>query len=347
MKPRVFIGMSGGVDSSAAAYLLREQGYDVAGCTLLLRDGGEAEAEDARRVCEALKIPHMVLSLREAFQKAVIGDFLAAYTAGRTPNPCIRCNEAIKFGAMLDFALENGFSYIATGHYAAVSRDTETGRYVLSAVPTGKDQSYVLYRLSQAQLSHVLFPLAALTKPEIRAIAEKANLPVAHKPESQDICFIPDGDYAAFLNRCGIPDTPGDFVDCTGRVLGRHRGIFHYTVGQRKGLGIALGVPMYVVALDPKENRVVLGPEGSQYRSTLTVENMNWVSVAAPAAPFRAQVKVRYQAKPAWARLMPNADGTCGVQFDAPQRAPAPGQAAVFYDGARVLGGGVIAPFTV
>lgn len=349
--------MSGGVDSSAAALLLQREGWEVAGCTLRLhlddpdappRAGGccsFSDVQDARRVCYALGIDHFVLDMTGLFAEKVIRDFVCEYNAGRTPNPCIRCNRYLKFGAMLEKARLLGFDRIATGHYARVAHNPETGRWELFASPAGKDQSYVLYSLTQGQLAHTLLPLAALPKPEVRRLAEEAGLPVAHKPDSQDICFVPDNDYAAFLcKQNGGEGAPGDFVDEAGNVLGRHRGLTRYTVGQRKGLGLAFGEPMYVTALDAARNRVVLGPAGSQYRDAVLVRGTNWVSIPAPEAPLKAQVKVRYQAKPAAALLSPQPDGAVRVDFDAPQRAPAPGQAAVFYDGARVLGGGVIEP---
>lgn len=355
MSGRVLVGMSGGVDSSAAALLLQQQGYEVCGCTLRLhldepgfppKPGGccsYLDVQDARRVCYALGITHMVFNCTDLFGEKVVADFCAAYAAGRTPNPCIRCNRYLKFGAMLRRAQELGFDYIATGHYALVGQDPQSGRWQLRQSPSAKDQSYVLYSLTQEQLAHTLLPLGPLTKAQVRALAERAGLPVAHKPDSQDICFVPDNDYAGFLSRRGVAATPGDFVDQAGRVLGRHLGLIHYTVGQRKGLGIALGQPMYVLRLDPAKNQVVLGPEGSQLQSRICVQEMNWVSMPQPQAPLRVQVKIRYQARPAAALATPQADGSVRLHFDAPQRAPAPGQAAVLYSGDLLLGGGTIA----
>ena len=355
MKGRVLVAMSGGVDSSVAALLLQKAGWEVTGCTLRLhlddpdappRDGGccsFSDVQDARRVCYALGIDHLVFNMTDLFAEKVIRNFVDEYNAGRTPNPCIRCNRYLKFGAILQKAQLLGYDHIATGHYARVAENPDTGRWELLTSPCGKDQSYVLYSLTQEQLAHTLLPLASLPKPEVRRLAEEAGLPVAHKPDSQDICFVPDNDYAGFLcKQNGHDSAPGDFVDAAGHVLGRHRGLTHYTVGQRKGLGIAFGEPMYVTALDAVHNRVVLGPAGSQYRAEVWVDAPNWVSIPAPNAPLRAQVKVRYQAKPAPALLTPQPDGRLHVQFDAPQRAPAPGQAAVFYDGDRVLGGGIL-----
>lgn len=354
MSKRVLVGMSGGVDSSVAALLLQKQGWEVVGCTLRLhlddpafppREGGccsYQDVQDARRVCYALDIDHYVFNFTELFDEKVIQNFLSEYDAGRTPNPCIRCNRWLKFGAMLQRAQELDCDAVATGHYAAVKQG-ENGRWQLSASPTGKDQSYVLYSLTQEQLAHTLLPLGSLPKTEVRRLAEEAGLPVAHKPDSQEICFVPDNDYAGFLCRSGHTGTPGNFVDANGQVLGHHRGLLHYTVGQRKGLGIAFGQPMYVTRLDAAQNQVILGPEGSQYRSALTARELNWVSIPAPKTALRCQAKIRYQAKPAPALAAPQPDGTLLVTFDSPQRAVAPGQAVVLYQGALLLGGGVIA----
>ena len=278
----------------------------------------------------------------DLFSEKVIDNFVAEYNAGHTPNPCIRCNRWLKFGAMLQRAQTLGCDAIATGHYASIQKG-ENGRWQLLASPTNKDQSYVLYSLTQDQLAHTLLPLGSLPKPEVRRLAEEAGLPVAHKPDSQEICFVPDNDYAGFLCRhCGHDSAPGDFVDQSGHILGRHRGLTHYTVGQRKGLGIAFGQPMYVTHLDAKNNRIVLGPEGSQYSRSLLAKEINWVSIPAPDRPLRVQVKIRYLAKPAAALASPRPDGSLLLTFDTSQRAAAPGQAAVLYDGPLLLGGGVI-----
>lgn len=350
MSKRVLVGMSGGVDSSAAALVLLRAGYEVSGVTMLLHGnprqedsgcGSFREAEDAASVCRCLGIPHEVKDFSPVFAQKVQENFVSEYLSGRTPNPCIRCNRYLKFGAMLDYALENGFDYVATGHYALVEPAGE--RWVLRRAPTDKDQSYVLYQLSQHQLSHVLTPLGHMEKPEIRRLAEEAGLPVAHKAESQDICFIPDGDYNGFISRTvGKEPEPGDFVDAKGNVLGRHRGITRYTVGQRKGLGISFGQPMYVTKIDFASNRVVLGPEGSQYASGLVAGEVNWVALDSPKSPFRADVKVRYKASPAPATVFPLEDGRVRVEFEQPQRSVTPGQAAVFYQGDVVAGGGTI-----
>ncbi len=336
---RVLLGMSGGVDSAAAAAFLRRQGYEVEGATLLL-EGNADGAGDAARAAAVLGIPHRTVELRETFRREVMDVFAAEYRAGRTPNPCVLCNRAVKFGAMLRYALDNGFDAVATGHYARIRE--ENGRFLLEAVPSKKDQSYMLYALSQEQLAHIVFPIGSLEKEQVREVAREAGLPVASKPDSQDICFVPDGDYAAFLARyANEPFTPGDFVDAAGNVLGRHQGLARYTVGQRKGLG-SFGKPMYVTALDAARNRVVLGEEGSQYRAELTVSGVNWIPFDAPAGPIRCRAKIRYHAPAAPCEVTPLPGGRAAVRFDEPQRSVTPGQSAVFYDGALVLGGGLI-----
>ncbi len=349
MKEKVLIGMSGGVDSSVAALLLLRQGYDVMGVTMDLRPelpgqsgcGSAADAADAKRVAGKLGIEHRVLDLKERFRQDVIDYFAGEYAAGRTPNPCIACNRSLKFGAMLEAAKELGCQYIATGHYAHVAK--EGGRWLLYRAPGGKDQSYVLYTLTQEQLSSTLFPLCGYTKPQIREMAAQAELPVANKPDSQEICFIPDKDYGAFLRKyTGKTPQPGEFVDSEGNVLGKHRGIPYYTIGQRKGLGVSFGKPMYVTKIEPAGNRVWLGPEGSQYRDSLLAGALNWIAFENPEQPFSAQAKIRYQAEPADAEVIPQQDGNARVVFREPQRSVTPGQAVVFYRGDLVLGGGVI-----
>lgn len=355
MKKTVMLGMSGGVDSSVAALLLRDAGYDVTGVTLRLRPDFEAgqspsggccsldDIDDARRVCYHLGIDHFVFNFTDVFQKQVMDYFAREYHNGRTPNPCIACNRHVKFDAMLRRAQELGYDFIATGHYAKVRR-REDGRWLLERTGCAKDQSYVLYSLTQKQLAHTLFPVAGYPKEQIRAIAEEHGLPVAHKPDSQEICFVPDNNYAAFLEAyTGKACPPGDFVGPDGAVLGRHKGIAHYTIGQRKGLGIAFGEPMYVTRIDPVLNQVSLGPDGSQYRRSLVACDLNWISVPALDAPMRVTAQVRYRAAPAPALLEPCADGSVNVTFDTPQRSVTPGQAVVFYDGGLVVGGGTIA----
>ncbi|SCI75956.1 tRNA-specific 2-thiouridylase mnmA [uncultured Ruminococcus sp.] len=349
---KVLLGMSGGVDSSAAALVLQRAGYAVAGVTLSLQGEKTRRSDavqDARRVAEKLGIEHRVIDLTEEFDRHVVAPFAADYLAGRTPNPCVACNRHIKFGAMLRYALAEGFDAVATGHYAVVEQD-EAGRYQLYRAQTEKDQSYVLYSLTQQQLAHVLFPLAAYAKDEVRALAGEAGLPVAQKPDSQEICFVEGNDYVAFLKQyVGELPPPGDFVDEAGALLGRHKGLAHYTVGQRKGLGCSFGKPMYVVRLEPDGNRVVLGGEGRQYAPGLVARDVNWIafdSLAGRELPLRCTAKIRYKAEPAPCRAEPlpaEMGGGIRVLFDTPRRSVTPGQAVVFYDGSRVLGGGVIA----
>lgn len=353
-KQKVLLGMSGGVDSSVAALLLLKAGYDVTGVTMRLRPdaymqqcaaGGCCsldDIDDARRVCYQLGIEHLVLNFTEQFERDVIQYFADQYAAGRTPNPCIACNRHLKFDAMLQKARLLGCDFISTGHYAVIEQSA-AGRWLLKKAPASKDQSYVLYSLTQDQLAHTLMPLGAYTKPEARKMAEEAGLRVAHKPDSQEICFVEDNDYAAFLEEyTGTKAPEGDFIDAQGNVLGRHRGITHYTIGQRKRLGISFGKPMYVTKIDAVRNRITLGEEGSQYASSLVAEDINLIPFDALDAPIRAQVKVRYQARPAPALLTPLETGRIRVDFDEAQRSVTPGQAVVFYDGDLVLGGGVI-----
>ena len=352
MAQTVVVGMSGGVDSSVAALLLKQQGYHVIGVTLRLLCGrlapfvshGNTDVADAARVCEVLGIPHHTPDFSAEFEREVVDVFAAEYAAGRTPNPCVLCNRAIKFGAMWDYARALGADCIATGHYARTQQDPVTGRWQLICGGSAKDQSYVLYSLTQEQLARVRFPLWGMEKAQVRSLAEEYGLPVAQKGDSMEICFVPDNDHSAFLRQyTGRTMPSGDFVDEQGQILGKHQGLDRYTVGQRKGLGIALGQPMYVVRLDAAQNRVVLGVEGRQYADTLTAQAVNFVSIAPPSKPIRVTARIRYQAKPAPATLTPLDAHTVQLQFDTPQRAVAPGQAVVFYDGDLVLGGGTIA----
>lgn len=345
----IFVGMSGGVDSSVAALLLKRQGANVVGVTMRLfsdrlpKSGGENDIADAHRVCEALGIPHRVADLSDTFCHCVVDEFVSEYRRGRTPNPCVTCNRALKFGALLDWARANGGDAIATGHYADCRFNADSGRWELRHAASQKDQSYVLWQLSQEQLAATRFPLAGMEKAAVRTLAREAALPVADKGDSMEVCFIEDDDHAAFIERyTGEADRAGDFIDASGTVLGRHRGITRYTIGQRKGLGIALGRPMYVTALNAADNTVTLGEEGSQLSDTLTAERLNFVSIAPPAAPRRVQAKIRYQAAPAPALLTVSADGTAAVVFDTPQRAVTSGQSVVFYDDDLLLGGGII-----
>lgn len=347
-RKKVMLGMSGGVDSSVAAMLLLEEGYEVTGVTMKLRpdEGCRSldDVADARRVAAQLGIPHHVLNFTDLFAEKVMDYFVAAYQAGETPNPCIACNRHVKFGALLQKALSMGFDYIATGHYAVIEQG-ENGRWLLRKSPAAKDQSYVLYHLTQEQLSHTLMPLGKFSKGEARELAERRRLAVARKPDSQEICFVPDKDYAGFLERyTGNKAPAGDFVDGEGNVLGRHQGITRYTVGQRKGLGISFGRPMYVAQIDAARNRVVLAEEGGQYRQSLTAGDLNFIPFDRPESPLRVSAKIRYQATPAPALLTMGPDGQAKLVFDQPQRSVTPGQAVVFYHGDLVLGGGIIQP---
>ena len=343
---RVFIGMSGGVDSAGAALLLQDMGHEVSGVTLVLQDCKDPAPDiaDARAAAERLGIPHHVLDLRERFAGQVMDRFVAEYAAGRTPNPCIDCNREIKFGAMLDWALAQGADAIATGHYARVAFNGETGRWeLLRGRDRSKDQTYVLYQLTQHQLSHLLLPVGEYEKPAIRAKAEERGLINAHKSDSQDICFIPDGDYAAFLRRYGgLTPVPGDFVDAAGHVLGRHKGLECYTIGQRKGLGVSADRPLYVVAKDLEHRRLVLGDNADLFTRELTADRVNLISIPELTGPTVVTAKTRYSQKEAPAVIEPLEGGRVRVVFDQPQRAITPGQAVVFYDGERVVGGGTI-----
>jgi tRNA-specific 2-thiouridylase len=339
--------MSGGVDSSTVAALLQRQGHSILGLTMRL---GQPENQDARRVAETLGIPHRVVNLESRFNQEVVLPFVEEYMAGRTPIPCARCNRFIKFGELLEAALSLGAGKMATGHYARISRDEATGRYLLrrGADPT-RDQSYFLFWLTQDQLAKTLFPIGEYTKTEVRKIAEEMGLPVARKGDSQEICFIPNGNYAAFIESYfreqGIapPSTPGEIVSTGGQVLGEHDGVHHFTIGQRKGLGIAAGEPLYVIAIEPAAGRVVVGRQEDLMRQAFTVKEVNWFPWETLSAPVRARVKIRNKHEAAAATVSPtSAPSRVEVRFDEPQRAVTPGQAAVFYDGDLVMGGGWI-----
>ena len=342
---RVAIGLSGGIDSAVAAALLVERGHDVVGVHLRLWDGDDRYQEAcgrARQVAHMLGIPLRVPDAREAFRLAVVDHFVAEYAAGRTPNPCIVCNPSIKFRFLLDGTLTGGATWAATGHYARVQRDGHRITLLRGADPA-KDQSYFLYSLGQEQLEHVLFPLGNLTKQDVREIAHCRALPVAAAPESQDVCFIPGGDYRAFL-RAVAPDLgrPGPIVDQVGHLLGEHAGLPAYTVGQRKGLGISADGPLYVLEIDPARNALVVGPAGALLRRTCLIQRLSFISGDAPAPAFTAGAQIRYGARPARARVTLISAASAHVRFDAPQSAIAPGQSVVIYDGMTVLGGGSI-----
>ena len=350
---KVLVAMSGGVDSSVAALLLHEQGYDCCGCTMklfssdLLAEKTEKtccsldDVEDARSVAFRLGMPYYVFNLSDDFEDKVIRRFVQSYTEGRTPNPCIDCNRYLKFEKLYERAMAMGCDAIATGHYARITYDGE--KYLLKkAAAAEKDQSYVLYSLSQEQLARTLFPLGDLQKEQTRALAQEHGFLNASKPDSQDICFIPDGDYAAFITRTTHRRFPeGDFVDPEGHVLGRHKGIIHYTVGQRRGLGIAARAPLYVAAIDTEKNTVTLTEKEGLYARTVYAEGVSETYAGALAGEKRVKAKIRYRHPEQPATVIRDGDRLI-LQFDEPQRAPAPGQAAVVYDGDVVLGGAVI-----
>lgn len=357
MKKRVVIGMSGGVDSSVAAYLLKEQGYDVIGITMQIwqsmseetfeREGGccsLSAVEDARRVCDKLDIPFYVVNFKQIFEEKVIDYFVDEYFQGRTPNPCIACNRHIKFDALLSKARALEAEYVSTGHYAKVEYDGTYKRYVLKKSATiKKDQTYALYNLTQEQLASTLMPLGSYTKEEVREIAYQQHLGVASKPDSQEICFVDDNDYSRFLAE-RRPDAvkQGYFVDTKGNILGKHNGIVHYTVGQRKGLGIALGRPMFVVELIPDRNLVVLGDETEVFSRELIASDVNLILFDKLTKPIRCKAKIRYSAQEADCVVEPIENDRIKVVFDQPQRAITPGQAVVLYDGDYIVGGGTI-----
>jgi len=348
---RVVVALSGGVDSSVAAAMLAGEGRDVVGITLAL--AGEAsrccslaDAEDARRVAERLGVRFYVANYRERFRREVIEAFADDYLAGRTPIPCVACNQRFKFHHLMERAVALGAERVATGHYARIARDPSgAGLRLLRGRDAAKDQSYYLFDLTQEQLARIEFPLGELTKAEVRERARALGLRTAEKPESQEICFVPDGDYARVVEALRPDALPGEgeIVDESGHVLGRHRGIHHFTVGQRRGLGVATGRRLYVKRIEAERNRVVVAGEEALGSSGVRLERVSWVAGAPPAEPVRARVQVRYRHEGAEAKVEPGADGGARVAFDAPVRSVAPGQAAVFYDGDAVLGGGWIA----
>lgn len=342
MQPkRVAVAMSGGVDSSMAAVLLKEAGYEVGGVHMQLSPGHNPEHSilDLERTCQLLDIPLYKLNFEPEYQNDVIEYFCEEYSLGRTPNPCIACNQHIKFGLLLNKVLEMGADYLATGHYARIEHSAN-GYRLLKALDLTKDQSYFLYTLGQQQLEHLLLPLGNLHKVEVRRLAAKLGLPTATGPESQDVCFIPDKDYRSFIAK-RIPLKSGDIVDTKGNVLGRHSGLAQYTVGQRQGLGLASSERLYVIKLDTSSNRLVVGTRDELLSKSLFAHKLSWISDKAPQEPLSIMTKIRSRSPEVRAKLYVN-DGMAEVNFHEPQRAIAPGQAVVFYQGNAVLGGGII-----
>ncbi|MBQ6295542.1 MAG: tRNA 2-thiouridine(34) synthase MnmA [Firmicutes bacterium] len=356
---KALIAMSGGVDSSVAALLTKQKGYDCIGCTMKLWDlpGEEGaqlkesktccsldDTEDARSVAYRLGMPFYAFNYKDEFRESVICPFASDYEHGRTPNPCIECNRFLKFGKLYERAMQLGCETIVTGHYARIEQGPD-GKYLLKkGLDPSKDQSYVLHCLTQEQLAHTAFPLGGLTKDAVRQIAAEHGFVNANKPDSQDICFVPDGDYAKVVERYGAGEgtVPGRFVDLEGRPIGTHRGLIHYTIGQRKGLGNTWGKPVFVVAIDPAANTVTLGDSADLFHREVRVSQFHWIAGEPPAAPIRCTAKLRYRQAEQPAEVRPEGEGRVTLVFDEPQRAPTPGQYAVLYDGDTVLGGGRI-----
>ncbi len=355
MKKKVVLGMSGGVDSSVAAYILKEEGYDVIGVTMSLiphddlydeRQGGccsLSSVVDAKMVAQDLEIPHYVMNFRGVFERKIIDYFVDEYLEGRTPNPCIACNKFIKFDEFLKKAHGLGADYVATGHYATIDKDLTSGRYIMKrSLDTKKDQTYFLYGMNQYQLEHTLMPLGKYTKDQVREIAEKINMVVKSKPDSEEICFVPDNDHGSFIKR-RMPDkvVPGNFIDKDGNILGKHKGIVYYTIGQRKGLGIALGKRVFVQKINPETNEITLGDEAGIFKSRLFASDLNLISCEKLPDKMEVTAKIRYSMKESKAILTPFEDGAI-VEFEDMQRAMTKGQSVVFYQDQVVVGGGII-----
>ncbi len=353
---RIVVAMSGGVDSSVAAALLARGGHEVIGLSMQLYDqsGGRDglrfgtcctldDLYDARRVAARLGFPHYIVNFEERFAETVVSDFVRQYASGRTPIPCVHCNGDLKFATLVERAAGFDATRVATGHYARVEQDADTGRYrLLRGRARDKDQSYFLFTLTQAQLAHALFPVGDLDKAQVREQARALGLDVADKPDSQEICFVPDGDHASFLARRGADAGEGPIVDTNGHEIGRHAGIHRFTVGQRKGLGLSSPIPLYVVGLDAESNSVTVGPRESLERTALSASSVNWVSGAPPADGARVTAQIRHRHRPAAAAVRPTGAGQVELDFDEPQAAVAPGQAVVMYQGDEVIGGGWI-----
>ena len=355
-RPGALIAMSGGVDSSVAAWLMQRDGFDCTGVTMRLTRNeavnteglhtccSERDIEDAAEVAYAMDIPYEVLDFTADFQEKIIDKFIRVYEAGGTPNPCIDCNRYMKFDHLLRWAEAHGLDHVVTGHYARVEQDEATGRWLLKkGLDENKDQSYVLYNLTQEQLAHVRLPLGGLHKSEVRAIAEQQHFVNARKHDSQDICFVPDGDYARFMEDFTGKHYPaGDFLDVGGRKVGTHSGAVRYTIGQRKGLGLAMGAPVYVCAKDMQANTVTVGPESELFDTIVYANEVNWIAIPELTAPLRVTARTRYHQTEQAATVYPAGEGKFRLEFDQPQRAPTPGQAVVLYQGDTVLGGGTI-----
>lgn len=355
VKEKILVGMSGGVDSSVAAMLLKNQGYDVIGVTMQLWRDERAEAagkgscglsavEDAKRVADALGIPHYVMDFKEEFKSTVVDYFVEEYLRGHTPNPCVMCNRYVKWEALLNRGKELGADYIATGHYARIDRLPNGRLAIRNSVTAAKDQTYALYQLTQEQLAKTLLPIGEYPKDEIRKLAEEEGLPVANKPDSQEICFVPDDDYAGLIEReaVGRLPGPGNFVTAEGEVLGQHKGITHYTIGQRRGLDLPMGKRVFVTEIRPDTNEVVVGDNEDIFTTTVHCDRVNFMSIADLEKPMRVLAKIRYNHKGDFCEISRLADGSVVCEFEKPVRAATPGQAVVFYEGDYVLGGGTI-----